>query len=517
MTALTATPLLVAAALSPLVVVGALMAMRNWSAARAGVTGWATAIAVAALLFAAGGRTLMISQAKALPLAAFILYIIWAALALYHVVDEAGAFAAISQGVTHLTPDPTMQVLLLAWVFASFLQGVTGFGVPVAVVAPLLVGLGFAPIASVVSASIGHAWAVSFGSVGSSINALHAVTNVPSASVTAAAAAFLAPACLACGGLAVYACGGASSLRRGIRPVAVVGIVMAAVQVASAMTRLWPVSAFLAGLAGFGVTWLYARRQATGNASSSPGGRRALAVAASAYVVLLVIVLVQLIPAVAAVLDRVGLQMTFPATTTGLNWQNAAAEGRRLSVFGHPGALILYSSAIAYVIYNRSHRYAARAWSRIVRRTVTAARVPTVAVLSLVAMASVMADVGMTEVLAQALSHLTGSLLPAAAPMIGALGGFATGTNTSANVLFGPVVEHAARDVGLSPVLALAAMNGGGAIGSVLAPAKIVVGASTVGLLGREGEVLRPLLRLGGAVVVLLAVVAFVSARLTAP
>jgi lactate permease len=69
--------------------------------------------------------------------------------------------------------------LIIGWVFASFLQGVGGFGVPVAVIAPLLVGLGFAPMQAVIIPSLGHGWAVTFGSLGSSFQALIASSGLP--------------------------------------------------------------------------------------------------------------------------------------------------------------------------------------------------------------------------------------------------------------------------------------------------------------------------------------------------
>ena len=74
-----------------------------------------------------------------------------------------------------------MQLLLLAWAFSAFLQGVAGFGVPIAVVAPLLIGLGFAPVVAVAAVAIGHSWSVTFGDIASSFQALMAATGLPGA------------------------------------------------------------------------------------------------------------------------------------------------------------------------------------------------------------------------------------------------------------------------------------------------------------------------------------------------
>jgi lactate permease len=101
---------------------------------------------------------LAFAHTRALLLSFDVLLIVWSAFLLYRVADEAGAIRIIGEALPYLTNDRGMQVILIGWVFASFLQGVGGFGVPVAVTAPLLVGLGFNPIAAVVIPSIGHGW-----------------------------------------------------------------------------------------------------------------------------------------------------------------------------------------------------------------------------------------------------------------------------------------------------------------------------------------------------------------------
>ena len=162
----------------PIIVVLVLMVGFRWGGAKAGPAGWLVALAVSLLVFGANPSLLAYSQMKALLLTLFVLYIIWTALVLYNVVNEAGAIETISRGIVSLTRDRMLQLLVLSWVFGSFLQGVAGFGVPVAVIAPLLIGLGFSPIVSVSAASIGHSWSVTFGDVASSFNALIAVTGL---------------------------------------------------------------------------------------------------------------------------------------------------------------------------------------------------------------------------------------------------------------------------------------------------------------------------------------------------
>ncbi len=119
----------------------------------------------------------------------------------------------------------------------------------------------------------------------------------------------------------------------------------------------------------------------------------------------------------------------------------------------------------------------------------------------MVGLAAVMVQSGMTDTLARGLADGVGALFPLASPWIGALGAFVTGSNTNSNLLFAPLQRRTAAFLGLPEARMLAAQTAGGAIGSVVAPTKVVVGVSgTAGAVG-EGEVIRRLLRYVAALV----------------
>ena len=130
----------------PILVILVLMIGFRWGAARAGAAGYLAAFFVAVAFFGAGVDVLAYAHTKAFILSVDVLFIIWAAFLLYRVTEEAGAIKTIGRLLPSLTRDRGMQALLIGWVFASFLQGAGGFGVPVAVTAPLLIGLGFTPL-----------------------------------------------------------------------------------------------------------------------------------------------------------------------------------------------------------------------------------------------------------------------------------------------------------------------------------------------------------------------------------
>ncbi len=499
---MTITPLAWLLALSPILVVLILMVGLRWGGSKAGPIGWLVALVVAGLFFGAGPQLLVYSQIKSLLLSLYVLYIIWFALALYHVVNEAGALEVISSGVARLTADRTMQLLILSWVFSSFLQGVTGFGVPIAVVAPLLISLDFPPVVGVVAASVGHSWAVTFGSVASSFYAMMAVTGLDGPVLAPWSAVLLGLAAIPCGLVPAYLYRGWSSLRHSLPAVLIVGGAMAAVQYLMATNGLWNLASFIAGLVGLIVMAGLARLRAyQGTADERMHNRQrvnnhssplSVPAALTAYLVLLVlIVLAQLVPPIHSLLNQVKIAVHFPETRTALGWVNPAGTGRTISVFGHAGAVLIYTCIISYLIYRRFGCYTPGAPRRIIASTLRGSIKSTIGIAFLVGMALFMADSGMTFTLAQGLSQTVGGAFPFISPFIGALGAFMTGSNTNSNVVFAPLQLRTAELIGLNVALILGAQNVGGAIGSMFAPAKVIVGCSTAGLAGQEGEVLR--------------------------
>jgi lactate permease len=125
-----------------------------------------------------------------------------------------------------------------------------------------------------------------------------------------------------------------------------------------------------------------------------------------------------------------------------------------------------------------------------------------------------MEDTGMTDTLARGLAQGISGAFPLVAPWIGALGAFMTGSNTNSNVVFGALQLRTAQLLGYGAALILAAQTAGAAVSSVMAPTKVVVGASTAGMAGREGEVMRKLLVYAGLLVLLISIFTLIGAWL---
>ncbi len=485
-------------AFSPIAIVLVLMVGFRWGGHRAGLVGWVVGLAIAWLRFGAGLEVLFYSQVQAVLLSLFVLYIIWMALVLYRVVDEAGAIAVTGRGISRLTGDPTMQLLLLAWGFSSFLQGVAAFGVPIAVVAPLLIGLGFPPLVAVASVAIGHSWSVTFGSMSSSFQALMAATDLPGLDLAPWSAAFLGIACLGCGIGAVWVYRGWQSVRHGAPALLLMTAVMVTVQTVLAVSGLWTLAGFVAGLAGLATGAVIARlpryqRRVAGDPAPAPAPQRmSLRLALVPYLILFVVVAAaELWPWLHQVLSQVQIRVHLPEVSTAYGWTTPAGVGRTISVFGHAGALLAYVSLISFLLFRRTGHYTPGVARRIVRQTVRSAVPSSIGIATMVGFAVAMDYSGMTYVLADGLGRVAGSAYPVVAPFIGLLGAFMTGSNTNSNVVFAPLQQQAAAVLGINALIVLGAQTTGGALGSMIAPAKVILGCSTAGLPGQEGQVLK--------------------------
>ncbi len=178
-------------ALVPILALLVFLVLLRWKAPEAGPVGMFAAAAIAFFMYQTPLETLAVAGAKGVWDAIFILYVVWPALVLYRVADRAGGFAALRKGIERFSTNELFLVLAFGWVFASFLQGIAGFGTPIAVVAPLLVALGVRPVYAVVIPLIGHSWANMFGTLAVGWLATLQVVDLENATETAFQTAIL--------------------------------------------------------------------------------------------------------------------------------------------------------------------------------------------------------------------------------------------------------------------------------------------------------------------------------------
>lgn len=249
-----------ALAVSPVALLLALVLWGRFSTVVNAVVTVAYSVALALLSFGADGLTVGVGLGKGAWVGLWILYVIWPALLMHHLASHIG-MASLGRALAKLLPRRTENVLLLAWVLPSFIQGVSGFGTPIAVAAPLLVALGIGKARAVALPLIGYHWAVGFGSMGSSfyMGALTAhLQQGQQAEYAAAAAIALGINAVLAGALVALMDGGWHGLRQGARMLLTVGPVMALVQ--AGVVGLEPgIGALCAGASGICVVLLLRR------------------------------------------------------------------------------------------------------------------------------------------------------------------------------------------------------------------------------------------------------------------
>ncbi len=505
-------------ALAPLVAVLLLMVVRRWDAIPAGIVGWLLAVIIAVGRFGARAEVVGYAQLKAFVLTSDVVLIIWAALLLYYVVERAGALTVIAESLSGLTGDMVIQVLLLGWVFASFLQGVGGFGVPVAITGPLLVGLGVSQVRAAVIPSLGHGWAVTFGSLSASFIMLINVTGIPGERLATQSAIMLGVLGYVVGLMGAHALDGWRGVRRALPYVLVIGTVMGGAQYVLAISGLWAVAAIGAGLTGMvaSVAWIRWTRKAGAAprpADPAPAGhpRPSVWMAFMGYIILVILALgLRGIAPVKDYLDQWAVRIDIPASTTTRGWFVAAEPDAGFGIPGHAGLIILYSTAAAYWLYRRRKLYAPGAehdiWNQAGRRAFKTG----VGHFLMVAVAATLGRAGMMDVLANGLSDaVPGALYAFVAPVIGALGAFVTGSNVNSNAVFATLQRDTAQMLGLSVLTILAAQTSAAAVISVMSPAKVAVGCSTVG--ASEGVVMRWLVGYGIVIILLVGVMTWIG------
>lgn len=476
-----------ALAAAPIMALLGLMLAAGWSAARAGAAGLALAFALALAGFDFGAQGLLKPMVGVLAEAGFItatiLWILWPALALHHLQQHSGALHALRAALARLTPHPVLQALLIGWCVALFLEGAAGFGTPVALVAPLLVGLGVPPLQAVVLALLGHAAGVSFGALGTPVAAQSALTGLSGDAIAWRTALLNA----AIAGLLMlffvrtFRASGPALVLAGVRverwaTFATLAFVLPSVIIAAGLGPELPT---LGGALLGALLFAWAVRRASRGPDVPTCTTTGMPVwrALAPYLVLVSLVLAtRAVPQVSASLGEVALQWRL--------WERY--EGRMQPIL-HPGTLLLAALLLGALFQARSLRVVGPALSASARRLLPVA----VALLAMLCLSRLMLHAGMIAALQTAAVDGVGRAWPLLAPAVGALGSFVTGSATASNVLFSSLQVQTGQALGLSTAWMAAGQGVGAGIGNIVCPHNVVAGAATVGLAGREAEILR--------------------------
>ena len=436
-------------------------------------------------------------------------WIVFWAIALYRLTLDTGKFEIIKDSIGGLTRDQRMQALLIAFAFGAFIEGAAGFGTPVAVAAGMMAGLGFSPFYAAAICLVANTSPVAFGSIGTPLVTLQGITNLPLHDLSSDVGRICAPVSVILPAYLIVMMGGWKALR-GVLPAALLcGGAFATAQflvsnhLGPYLTDIIGSIAAMLALIILLRFWkpsdnfrLADSKPEAPEAASRPAGEVLLAWAP--YALLVVFVLLWGFDSVKAVLNKATIAIPWPdlhnqilrippvvkkaspyAAMFNLNYLSASGTACMFATIC--GAAVLRMSPLRFF--------------KLIGEVAYQLRFPMLTIATVLGLAFLMNYSGAAATLGLAFAA-TGAMFPFFSSLLGWLGVFLTGSDTSANALFGNLQMVTANRLGLNPVLMAASNSSGGVMGKMISLQSIAVAAAATGMAAtEEGKLFRFTLR----------------------
>lgn len=433
-----------------------------------------------------------------------ILIIILMAIFSYNVLLKTEKMEIIKQQFSSISTDKSIQVLLLTWGFGGLLEAMAGFGTAVAIPAAILVSLGFKPVFSATVSLIANSVATAFGAIGTPVLVLAKETNldvlVLSANVVLQLSVlmFLIPFVLL-----FLTDSKLKSLPKNIFLSLLVGGVSLGSQYIAARYMGAESPAIIGSILSIIVIVAYGKLTASKEEKARKSTLKGLEVLNAWSIYLLILFLIVL------------TSPLFPGLRTTLenNWVtrislpiNDSTMNYTVSWLTHAGVLLFVGTFVGGLIQG------AKIWElfAVLWNTVKQLKKTFITVICLVSLSTIMDTAGMISVIATALAVATGSLYPLFAPVIGCLGTFITGSDTSSNILFGKLQANVAGHIQVSPDWLSAANTVGATGGKIISPQSIAIATSAGNQQGKEGEILKSAIPYALAYVLITGVIVYI-------
>ena len=525
--------------LLPIIAVAVFLVVLRWPASRAMPICYFVAVMLVLFVWKVPGVKVVAASIKGLIVAGSLLYIIFGAILLLNTLQQSGGLRAIRKGFTDITPDRRIQVIIIAWLFGALMEAVAGFGTPAAICVPLLVGLGFPPLAAVVAGMIIQSTPVSFGAAGTPIligvngglTSQEAVQTYVSSTghnwdsflsligakvaLLHAIAGVLIPLILV--SFLTRFFGKNKTFREGLAVwkfaiFASLAMVIPYVIVAYTLGPEFP--SLFGSLVGLAVVTTAARRgflmprkedhwefddkenwdpEWIGKTEVTVDDEKTTMSLAKAWSPYLLVVLFLFVTR----LKALPFAALLTSQTLTITWENlfGTGIGAKVQPLYLPGAIFILVSVITYFLHGIEWASYKRAWATSAKTALAAS----MALVFTVPMVQVFINsdggtagyVKMPIALAEGVAALAGSAWPIFAPFIGGIGAFVAGSNTISNMMFSLFQFDVGQRIGVDPTWIVALQAVGGAAGNMICVHNVVAASAVVGLLGKEGLVIR--------------------------
>ena len=471
----------------PIVALLYAIGIRRAAAWKSSLIGFFAAVAVALFAYHMPPMLLLDSALYGAAFGAFpIFWVVFWAIVLYRMTVDTGQFEVLKDSIGHLTSDPSMQALLIAFAFGAFLEGAAGFGTPVAVAAAILGGLGFSAFNAAGICLLANTAPVAFGSIAIPLVTLAATTGLPIEDLSKWVGRLCAPISLFIPAYLILVMGGPKALRRVWPAAAICGVSFAVTQfvvsnyIGPYLTDILSSLAAVVGLVALLQVW------SPEGKVRLPSGRTfgQVVYAWSPYLLLVIFILTWSADAVKAVLLQASVNIPWPGLHNMIEQMppvvaKAApyAALYRFRYLAEAGTACAFATIASAVIL----RVGPARYCRIVFDSAKQLKFSFVSITSVLALAFVMNYSGSTATLGLAFAA-TGAAFPFFSAMLGWLGVFLTGSDTSSNALFGTLQQITATRLGFNPSLMAAANSAGGVMGKMISLQSIAVAAAAAGL-----------------------------------
>lgn len=527
--------LLALLAFAPILLAAILLIGLRWPAKHAMPLVFAMTATIALFFWEMSFNRILASTLQGLVVTAGILWIIFGAILLLNTLKHSGGIQSIRAGFMTISPDRRVQAIIIAWLFGCFIEGASGFGTPAAIVAPLLVAIGFPAMAAVMLGMLVQSTPVSFGAVGTPIiigitsgldseavgaqllangsdwaSFLQLITN--QVAIVHAIVGTVIPLIMVL--ILTRFFGKEKSWKAAfeIIPFALFAGVAFTIPYALTGVLLGPeFPSLLGGLIGLAIVttaarfnfltpkttwdfapakewpseWLGSIEMKLDNLTSKP---------MSSWLAWLPYVLVGLLLVISRVFPSVGSAMK----AVVIKFPNILGEAGINADFMPlylPGGILVFVACSAYFLHRMQWQYFRAALSESSRVLLGAGFV----LLFTVPMVRILINSGvnaadipsMPIAMARFIADSVGGIYPLLAPSIGALGAFIAGSNTVSNMMFSQFQFGVAENLGISTAIIVAGQAVGAAAGNMIAIHNVVAASATVGLLGQEGSTLR--------------------------
>jgi L-lactate transport len=425
-------------------------------------------------------------------------WVVFSAILLYRITLESGKFEVLKDSIGHLTDDPRLQALLIAFAFGAFIEGAAGFGTPVAVASAMLVGLGFEPFYAAAICLLANTAPVAFGSIAIPIKTLAVTTGLPFDRLSAGVGRICAPVSLFVPAYLLVVMSGWNGLRGVLPAVAVCGITFAGTQFVVSNFIGGELTDILSSMAAMGSLVLLFRfwkprdaREAGARAARPKVAHRGaeVALAWAPYALLVVFVLLW---------GYKPIQTQLNSTNIPIHWAGLDNTIQRMppvvakpspypAVYSFPwlsasGTACLFAAILGALVAGLKPRQ----FVRVLGHTAKQLALAELTLAAVLGLAFLMNYSGSTGTLGLAFAA-TGALFPFFSALLGWLGVFLTGSDTSANALFGTLQVVTATKLGMNPVLMAASNSAGGVMGKMISLTSIAVAACATSM-KREDE-----------------------------